>query len=308
LFVVLNNFTFIRQAMKVAQKLVVNYFRAKLNLLSLVSKKRAAEKALDLFCTPMRRPKRKTPTVFNEAERLSFQVDEYTIRGYRWNSNGHKKVLIVHGFESAAKNFERYVTALIGMGFQVLAFDAPAHGESSGKQINVLLYLSTIHKIYEAYGPIDCYITHSYGGLVVSLFLETVPHNKNTRAVLIAPATETVSTIDSFFKFLRLNNRVRKEFDKLIYERSGHWPQHFSVRRAMHNIRAQVLWFHDRNDDLTPVADALRVKDDQHPHVLFRITSGLGHRKIYRDNNVMNEVLDFLSAQRILKRTIHEDL
>jgi hypothetical protein len=80
LFVVLNDFTFIRQAMKVAQKLVVNYFRAKLNLLSLVSKKRAAEKALDLFCTPMRRPKRKTPTVFNEAERLSFQVDEYTIR------------------------------------------------------------------------------------------------------------------------------------------------------------------------------------------------------------------------------------
>jgi pimeloyl-ACP methyl ester carboxylesterase len=288
--------------MKLAQKLVVNYFRAKLNMLSLVSKKLAAKKALDLFCTPMRRPKRKTPSVFNEAERLSFSMDENTIRGYRWNSPAENKVLIVHGFESSAKNFERYVTALIKMGFEVIAFDAPAHGESSGRQINLPLYLSTVQKMYEMYGPVQNYITHSYGGLVVSQFLETVPHGDTTKAVLIAPATETVSTIDSFFKFLRLNGGVRKEFDRLIYERSGHWPQHFSVRRAMNNIQAQVLWFHDHDDELTPVADALKVKDDQHPNVCFRITSGLGHRKIYRDNNVMKEILDFLSPTT-LKRT-----
>lgn len=294
--------------MKLAQKLVVNYFRAELNMLSLVSKKLAAEKALDLFCTPMRKPKRKTPSVFNEAERLSFSIDKNTIRVYRWNSPSENKVLIVHGFESSAKNFERYVTALIQMGFEVVAFDAPAHGESSGTQINLPLYLSTVQKMYEMYGPVQNYITHSYGGLVVSHFLETIPHGDTTKAVLIAPATETVSIIDSFFKFLRLNGRVRKEFDRLIYERSGHWPQHFSVRRAMNNIKASVLWFHDRGDELTPVADALKVKDDKHPNIYFRITSGLGHRKIYRDNDVMKEILEFLSPQAILKRTIHEDL
>jgi pimeloyl-ACP methyl ester carboxylesterase len=294
--------------MKLAQKLVVNYFRAKLKMLSLVSKKLAAEKALDLFCTPMRKPKRKTPSVFNEAERLSLLVEECTIQGYRWNSLSKSRVLIVHGFESSAKNFERYISALIEMGFGVVAFDAPAHGESSGTQINLPLYLSTVKKIYEMYGPIQHYITHSYGGLVVAHFLETVAHDDATKAVLIAPATETVSMIDTFFKFLHLNGGVRKEFDRLIYERSGHWPQHFSVRRAMNNIKAHVLWFHDHDDELTPVADALRVKEDNHPNISFRITRGLGHRKIYRDNDVMKEILEFLSPQTILKRTIHEDL
>jgi pimeloyl-ACP methyl ester carboxylesterase len=285
--------------MKLAQKLVVNYFRAKLNMLSLLSRKLAAEQALDLFCTPMRKPKRKTPSVFNDAERLSFPMDGHTIQGYRWNNPSDKKVLIVHGFESSAKNFERYVSELIKRGFEVVAFDAPAHGESSGTQINLPLYLLTVQKIYEMYGPVQNYITHSYGGLVVSHFLETIPHDVNTKTVLIAPATETVSTIDSFFKFLRLNGGVRKEFDKLIYERSGYWPQHFSVRRAMNNIKAQVLWFHDRDDELTPVADALNVKEDAHPNVCFRITKGLGHRKIYRDNDVMKEIIDFLSPQTI---------
>lgn len=280
--------------MKLAQKLVVTYYRTKLNFLSLVSGKLAAAHALDLFCTPLRRPKRKIPPVFDQAEHLNFSLEGQIIRGYRWNSPAEKKVLVVHGFESSSRNFDRYISSLITKGFEVMAFDAPAHGNSTGRQINLPMYLATVKKIYETYGPIDNYVTHSYGGLVVSHFLETIAHDNNTKAVLIAPATETVSTIDSFFEFLRLRDKVRKEFDKLIYDKSGHWPVHFSIRRAMNNIRAQVLWFHDRDDNLTPVRDALKVEADKHPNVRFRITEGLGHRKIYRDSNVLREVLEFL--------------
>ncbi len=54
----------------------------------------------------------------------------------------------------------------------------------------------------------------------------------------------------------------------------------------MKNISARVLWFHDEDDELTPLHDALMIKQDNHSNVEFVITAGLGHRNIYRDNKV----------------------
>jgi len=281
--------------MKIAQKLVINYFRAKLNLLSVISKKKAAQSAFKLFCTPLRKSRPKFPAVFKSGEPLHFTLDGHVIHGYRWNKSSHKKALIVHGFESSSKNFDRYIHALIKKDYQVLVFDAPAHGRSTGQRITLPLYLATIKKINELHGPMDAYIGHSFGGLVLSHFLETVNHDENLKVVFIAPATETVTSIDSFFKFLQLNEGVRKEFDKLIFNKSGYHPQHFSMRRAMKNINASALWFHDEDDELTPIEDALKVRDDGHNNIQFRISKGLGHRRIYRDNKIFKETIEFLT-------------
>ncbi len=282
--------------MKIVQKLVAEYFRAKLQLLSVLSRRRAAVAAFDLFCTPLRRAGRVAPPVFGKGETLKFSLEGTEILGHRWNPVGGRKILIVHGFQSCSGNFGHYITGLVNKGYQVLAFDAPGHGLSAGKRINLPVYLSMIKRIDETYGPVQDFLAHSYGGLVVSHYLETAPHDGSTKAVFIAPATETTSTIDSFFSYLRLSDRVRTEFDRIIYELGGHLPVHFSVRRALNNIRASILWLHDEQDELTPVKDALRARDDNHPNVRFHITRGLGHRRIYRDNQVVREVMDFFDT------------
>ncbi len=274
---------------------MAGYFRTRLKLLSLLSARQAAAEAFTLFCTPLRRAGRVSPPVFERGEPLQFELQGMMIRGHRWNPAGHRKVLIVHGFQSCSGNFASYITALVDRGYQVLAFDAPAHGLSAGRRINLPLYVSMLSHIHTVYGPVDDFLAHSYGGVAVSHFLETIPHTAATKAVFIAPATETTSTIDSFFSYLQLNNQVRQEFDRVIYELGGHWPAHFSVRRAVQQIRAEVFWLHDEEDELTPVEDALRARADNLPNVKFRITRGLGHRRIYRDSAIMQEVVEFLT-------------
>src|SRR5689334_5749560 len=116
--------------MKLAQKLTIGYIRASLNIMAMISKKKAAKKAFDIFCTPFRKSKKKNPPSFEKAEQLSFLLDDHVVRGFRWNTGGTKQILIVHGFESSAKNFERYVAPLVKKGYEVVAFDAPAHGKS----------------------------------------------------------------------------------------------------------------------------------------------------------------------------------
>jgi pimeloyl-ACP methyl ester carboxylesterase len=287
------------RCMKLTQRLALSYVRAKFKLLSSISKKKAAEKAFELFCTPQQRNKKPLPKIFDQAEKLHFKIDSTNVQGWRWNpvQPGHqaeRKALIIHGFESSVVNFEKYIKPLMSKGYEVLAFDAPAHGRSEGKQINAPLYKRTILEINRRYGPIQSFMAHSFGGLAVCLALEEISHTADYRLALIAPATETTSAIDSFLKFLQLDPSIRPEFEKLIVNKGGVIPAWYSIRRAMKHIRAKVLWVHDEEDDTTPFSDVLKVKSENHANIEFVITKGLGHRRIYRDNKVAKIVVDFL--------------
>ena len=177
----------------------------------------------------------------------------------------------------------------------MLAFDAPAHGNSEGTHINAVVYADMIKKIVELYGPIKNFISHSFGGLAVCLALEELAVDGNTKIVLIAPATETNTAVDQAFKLLKLSDPlVRKEFDKLIFKISGKPIEWYSIKRALKNITAKILWIHDADDDVTPLADANNALSDKPPNVEFIVTNGLGHRKIYRDQETMRSVISFL--------------
>ena len=280
--------------MKLTQRLALGYVRIKFRLISSVSKKKAAKKALDLFRTPQRRNIRQPGNIFNEAEKLKFDLEGIPIQGYRWNHHTGRKVLIIHGFESSIVNFGHFVHALVKKGYEVLAFDAPAHGISGGKTITAPLFAKMITTIHEKYGPVRSFLAHSFGGLALSIALENIDHDETYRVVLIAPATETRTAVDQFFKLLQLNGEVRREFDILITQLGGHPMEWYSIRRAMPNIKAQVLWLHDEDDQQTPIGDALKVKDENLPNIKFIITKGLGHRKIYRDQKTIQEIIEFL--------------
>src|SRR6478672_8206508 len=280
--------------MPLAKKLLLRYIRTKFRLLSSVSKKKAAEQAFKLFCTPQLRNRKKLPPVFEKAEKLSFRLDGETVRGYRWNPSAGKKALILHGFESSVVNFDRYVKPLVQKGYEVLAFDAPAHGRSSGKTINAMIYKDFIKAVYNTFGPIQSFLAHSFGGLALSLALEEIPHDDSYKVVLIAPATETITAANMFFDFLKLNPTLRPYFNQIIKEKSGRTDDWFSVARAIKSFHAQVLWVHDKEDNMTPFSDIQNVIDAQLPHVQFLVTQGLGHRRIYREATISKAVIDFL--------------
>jgi pimeloyl-ACP methyl ester carboxylesterase len=282
--------------MKLKQKLAISYIRARLNILSLVSARKAAVKAFHIWATPQRQAGEKDKEPVPKGTSLSFRLHGHTIRGHRWMPAGKpvKTVLIAHGFESASRNFSTYINDLLYKGYEVLAFDAPAHGESGGKRITLPLYIHTLRTIYDSYGPIQSFLGHSFGGLALGQLLETIPHDDQTRLVLVAPASETTTAVDSFFRLMRLRDEVKKEMDTYIEEISGHPFSYYSTRRAIRNIRAGVLWVHDEEDRITPIRDALLVKEDHPPNVRFIITRGLGHRRIYRDPEIRRRIVEFL--------------
>lgn len=280
--------------MAIPENLRIKLVRTKFALLSKLSKKTAAQKAFELFITPQSRVIRELSPLLKKAESLQFKFNGTKIQGYRWNYPSQKKVLILHGFESSAINFESYINPLIKKGYEVLAFDAPAHGLSEGKQINAVDYKNFIQYILKVYGPITSFITHSFGGLALSLVLEEVPHDESWKVVFIAPATESTTAMNQFFSYVKLDAEVRKEFDKVITRANHKPPEWYSVSRAAAFIKAQVLFLQDKNDNLTPLSDVEPIIKKAYPNFKFIISEGLGHSKIYRAPRTVNAIIRFL--------------
>ena len=281
--------------MKLRQRLAVKFIRTKFRLLSKVSKKKAAEAAFDLFTTPQSRLLKAWPPVFKKAENLLLTFEGIKTHGYRWNHSANpKKVLILHGHESSVVNFDHFVQPMIQKGYEVLAFDAPAHGLSGGKKINVLDYKNFILRVNREYGPITSFISHSFGGLAISLALEELEHDESWKVVLIAPATETTRAVDNFCSFLKLDEEVKKEIEELIVKTGNKPSSWYSVSRAAENIKAQVLFLQDKRDVLTPLSDVEPIMAKNYPNFRFVVSDGLGHRNIYQDKSSLRLITEFL--------------
>ncbi|HEX8332150.1 MAG TPA: alpha/beta fold hydrolase [Segetibacter sp.] len=286
--------------MKLAQRIVIGFYIYKFRILALFSTKVAARAAFHLFCTPYTKRKNyNIPKIFLAADKLTLDLDGLKINGFRWipkeNSNG-KKILICHGFDSYSYKFDRYVGPLLKSGFEVLAFDAPAHGTSSGKTIKVTEYRKMILTINGMFGPVDNIMAHSFGALAVALAAEELEDAGHKKLALIAPATETTFAIDTFFKHVSVSKKVRLQFDKLIEDLGGNPASWYSVARVMQKINVPTLWVHDRDDAVTPYEHVHYLVEKKLPHIQFEITSGLGHSNIYKDNKVKKRIIEFLSA------------
>ena len=221
------------------------------------------------------------------------------IVGYGWtptNPNG-KKVLILHGFSSYAYKFEHYVPLLLQMGYEVLAFDAPGHGDSEGKIVNALVYKRFICQVNEVENGIDAFIAHSFGGLALSLAMQDLPDAGNKKMVLIAPATETTTALRWFYKMLQVQPDLQAAIEAYIISMAGKPISYFSVTHSLTVIDTPCLWIHDKNDLICPFSDTLQAQNNAKAQQEFFITEGLGHNKVYRDQGVMKKIGAFLTPQ-----------
>jgi pimeloyl-ACP methyl ester carboxylesterase len=282
------------------QRVLIGYYKTKLKTIGLVSPQKAAAMAFDLFSTP-RKPgiKKNIPAVFHRGSPVSVDVNGTTVRGFEWKNADPKaqKVLVVHGFSSYSYKFDSYVLALKKAGFTVLAFDAPGHGLSEGRKINALIYRDTILAIEQSFGPLYAVIAHSLGGLAAALAFEQLPDAAKRKLVLIAPATETRTAIDQFFRIIPVAPKVVAAFEAHIEQLANQPIAYFSVARVIRQLPASTLWIHDEEDPICLFDDVKPLLSEQISTLEFFVTKGLGHNKIYREPATKSKIIQFLQGR-----------
>lgn len=245
------------------------------NLLSYVSKSYAANKALYLFTKPRKGRVTEAQSDFLHTafqEELTFE--KYPVMAYRWLGKG-QTILLAHGWESNAARWKPLILQLKNKGFNVIALDAPAHGNSGSRTFNALLYSEFINVVASRFNP-DIIIGHSVGGMASVFFQHKYQFNTIKKIILLGAPSEFTGVIKRYTDMLGYNQRITSKLEATIIERFGNHPESFSTAKYLETIHSEGLIIHDEDDTIIPYDDALLIKNSFKNSRLIT-TKGLGH-------------------------------
>jgi pimeloyl-ACP methyl ester carboxylesterase len=237
------------------------------------------------FCTPMRR----------DAARADGMGEEWSIRSEReaieiYSDGDAPKVLLVHGWEGAARDFMTMAAALRRAGYGVVSFDHPAHGRSSGRRTTLPAFSRAVLDVARATGPFAAVVGHSLGASATLLALrDGLPARC---AVLIAPPYDGQHFLRELGRYVGVTDaridgaiaRLRRTVDVV----SGR-----EMERVAARITTPGLVMHDRHDRAVPFTHGVAIAAAW-PRSRFIALEGLGHRRALDAPDVHEEILTFI--------------
>lgn len=232
----------------------------------------------------------KENTAADKADRSTININGVDVAVWAW---GHgQPILFIHGWSGRGTQAVHFIEPLISSGYRIISYDGPAHGETSGKQTSVLEMADVVLALNQKYGPFHSTITHSFGGMVLA-YASTLGFYTNS-AVCICPPATVESIIDNFQRTLMLPSNVLAVMTDRLYANYGDdFEKRASTLTNVRTLSTPALIIHDDQDMEIPWEDGKAVADAW-PGAEFKLTHGLGHRRILRDPATVTTVTDFI--------------
>jgi pimeloyl-ACP methyl ester carboxylesterase len=228
---------------------------------------------------------------------FAVDVNGHRVVGRSWGEG--PTVYLMHGWAGSGDQLTPFVAPLVSRGFRVVAFDAPSHGASAPggygpRSSTIPEFADALTEVTAAHGPAHAVIAHSMGCTAAAIAV--CDGLRVGRLVFLAPMASPASYAGHFATTLGFGPRILRRLITRVERRVGAPMRHFDVPELGRAIAMpKTLIVHDRDDASTPVADADAIAatwTDSRLHV----TSGLGHRRILRDPEVVAEVVDFVAV------------
>jgi len=263
-----------------------------LQLLFFLNKKKALHKAYLLFSKPLKGKILPNQEYFlEEAEDEVFLIGDNYIQTYRWGNMG-ETVLMVHGWESNTHRWKTLIEKLHQLNYNVVAFDAPAQGNSTGKTLNIPIYTDCLQKIIELYRP-NHIIGHSVGAMTTIFHQYKFPTSEIEKLVLLAPPTEMSVIMKGYQTTLKLSDKFMKALDQYFKDKFGFYFEEFSIIKFSKSIKQKGLLIHDKHDKIAPYSGAEKIKQNWH-NVQLITTMDFGHSLFF--DEVDDMIIDFLKG------------
>ena len=203
-------------------------------------------------------------------------------------------VLFLHGWSGRGSQVATFVEPLLAAGYRVVAADAPGHGESPGDKTNILEVAAAVQVFGEIFGPVHAAITHSYGGMVLAYAMRR--GLSVGRVVMISAPAHVGYLIAGFAQTLAIPDSVIAAMQKRINQRfEGEIWERLSTVYSVKELTAPALIIHDQ-DDKSVGWEQGKIIADAWPGAQFMKTSGLGHGRILRDEQVVDATVEFITG------------
>jgi pimeloyl-ACP methyl ester carboxylesterase len=271
---------------KAVPKLYGFYF----NAVSIISKDKGAELALRVFSIPRKgRILDFQKEFLATAHQQKLVTEEGFIQLYHWKGKG-KTVLLAHGWESNSWRWKYVIEPLQKLDYNIISLDAPAHGNSDGKEFTAIKYSRIIRKVIELYEP-EIVVAHSVGAMATSFQEYETPHEFLEKIVLLGSPNKLEVIMRNYQSLVGFSNRVYKSLDELLHSIYGFYINEFSTEDFVSKIKCKVLIIHSPQDAIVTFESMGQIVSKS-PNAMFYKSETGGHS--LHTPEVVEKVLAFL--------------
>ena len=268
--------------------------RSGLATLDRISPRLAGRVAERLFLSPRghARPEWESQLV-GSARRGAVRYRALSLPTYTWGE-GAERVLLLHGWEGRGTQLGAFVPKLLAAGYQVVAVDLPGHGDATPALTSVVDFGHAIGALVRELGPFAGVVGHSMGGAAA-----TLAHTFgafDARLVLIGAPRSPRSFLDGFAHYFGLSREAKRELEARIAWRFGLSVDAVDVGLLGGQVPLSTLVVHDRQDKIVPFEHGLALAAAL-PHARLLETEQLGHRRILRDERVIDAAVAFIEQR-----------
>lgn len=233
--------------------------------------------------------------VHEDAERGTITVRGREVVTYAWG-HGAETVLVVHGWRGRASQFGPIVRELRSEGFRVIAFDAPANGDSGGRHTDIRDYIAAIEELQRRHGMFRAIVGHSFGALAA---LTAVREGTTTAGVVaIAGMADARYLVDSFAVRLGMGPAsadvlARRFAARVLPDVAEPFARFDAVADPLPDD-LPLLVVHDRGDREVSVGESVRLHAAHGERSRLVITEGAGHSRVLGVDATLDAVTAFV--------------
>jgi pimeloyl-ACP methyl ester carboxylesterase len=286
-----------RKAGRFAETSGIHIVRKAFGLLCKASPGIAARIAYALLSKPPRTQERPWQVDLRQRARTStIRHTSGSLKVHEWGAG--PVVLLVHGWGARATHMGKLIEPLVDAGYRVVSFDAPAHGDSTGSNTDLMEFASAVDTVARFAGPVDTLIAHSFG-VSMALFARRDWGVEAKRQVFISSFDHCKWFTNAFANYVGLSAGVIEQARQLMVER--YWGRldwdRLSVVEMLRRTEEPTLIVHDTEDPEIPYEHGLALVQAA-PHAQIHTTSGLGHHRLLGSPAVIQRVLSFLKTKQ----------
>jgi len=221
-------------------------------------------------------------------------------------------VICIHGWGGKSLNFFKFIKKLQSQGFRVLAPDFPQHGLTGGTETGCHIFGHTVNALIRYLDSPVYLLAHSLGNVAFCVnYAISSEHERSLikRYVGIACPDQFQFIMRRFMDMIGLSNRAWEPFVKVNDELHGIKITDVEESKIIEKFHIPIFIIHDENDKELKyevskvIGDHLYYKhykvgsEDAEEKPSFYTSKGLGHRRILRDDGIVDHVSEFFSEK-----------
>ena len=184
----------------------------------------------------------------------------FQIQKYQWGSSNDKTALLIHGWEGQAGNFAAIVDILVQKKYNVVAFDAPAHGKSSIAKTNMFEFAEFLEIQVPVLNP-SLIISHSFGSVNTATIFRNNPEFNLDMWIMITTPHKFMTRINEITNHFGIKNKAKTELIKRIQNDTSENINQLDMAiycKELSNVRNAII-VHSKTDKVLPIKGAREV-------------------------------------------------